>query len=627
MSRSAAFAEGAWGSGYAVGASLNRAMALGLVGLGFIVAHRAGLTNVGGEGQIAVGGMAATAMCLYGGAAHLPGPLAWMVPMAVAALAGGLWGGIAGVLKVRVGTNEVISTLLLSFIGVWLLYGSVQSVRLLRQPMTNSATLPESLDIPDATHIPLLSGDASVSLHAGLPIAIVLAVVVAVLLQKTRFGLELRAVGLNPVAARRAGMPIAASIVLAMFLAGAFGGLAGAFMLQGEQFVLKARFSSGYGFDGLVVGLLARGSVQGRGRECPAVRLAALGRHQHGAAGRGAQRDRPDHSGADHPGGGRCGLLAPTRRSEALSWHPLRSHCSACFLGSTIRLAMPMMLGAIGELVSERAGVLNLSVEGMMLFGAFAGAMGSLASGSPSIGIAVAVIAVIPLALLQAWLSNTLRANQIVSGIGINVLVLGATTIGYRALLGSRSRVQIPGLDKWSPPGLADLPIVGPAIFQQNPLVYLAFAIVAVVAFVMRYTALGLSIHAAGTEPRALDKSGGSVLRVRYGAVVFTGMMSALGGAFLSLGDIHTFTEGMTSGAGYLALVGVIFGNWKVGRTVLACLFFGAATALQFQLPAMGLEVPNFLLIMLPYVMALLAVAGLVGRQSPPAALTLPYLR
>ena len=115
--------------------------------------------------------------------------------------------------------------------------------------------------------------------------------------------------------------------------------------------------------------------------------------------------------------------------------------------------------------------------------------------------------------------------------------------------------------------------------------------------------------------------------RIRYGAVVFTGMMSALGGAFLSLGDIHTFTEGMTNGAGYLALVAVIFGNWKVGRTVFACLFFGAATALQFQLPAMGVEIPTAILIMLPYVMALLAVGGLVGRQTPPPYLTHTYVR
>jgi simple sugar transport system permease protein len=258
-----AFADGAWGSPYAVGASLNRAVALGLVGLGFIVAHRANLTNVGGEGQIAVGGIASTALCLYGGAPVLPGPLAWLVPLAAAALAGGLWGSIAGFLKVRIGTNEVISTLLLSFIAVWVLYGCVQSTQLLRQPMTNSATLPESLEVPAATQVPLLVPGLDMPLHLGAPVLLVLGAVVAVVLERALFGLRLRAVGLNPVAARRAGMPIGVTIVVAMFIAGAFAGLAGGFMLQGEQLALKARFPSGYGIDGLVVGLLARGTVKG----------------------------------------------------------------------------------------------------------------------------------------------------------------------------------------------------------------------------------------------------------------------------------------------------------------------------------------------------------------------------
>ena len=258
-----AFADGAWGSPYSIGASLNRAVALGLVGLGFIVAHRANLTNVGGEGQIAVGGIVSTALCLYAGAAALPGPLAWIVPLIAAALAGGLWGSIAGFLKVRIGTNEVISTLLLSFIAVWALYGSVQSTNLLRQPMTNSATLPESLEIPAPTHVPPLIVDLDMPLHLGLVVLLVLAIVVAVVLERTLFGLRLRAVGLNPPAARRAGMPIAATVVIGMFIAGAFAGLAGGFMLQGEQLALKARFPSGYGLDGLVVGLLARGSAKG----------------------------------------------------------------------------------------------------------------------------------------------------------------------------------------------------------------------------------------------------------------------------------------------------------------------------------------------------------------------------
>jgi simple sugar transport system permease protein len=259
----AAFADGAWGSPYAVAASINRTLALALVGIGFVIAQRANLTNVGGEGQIAVGGIAATAVSLYGGAAALPMPLSFLWPMLAAVLAGGLWGGIAGVLKAKAGTNEVISTLLLSFVAVWMVYGAVQSESLLRQPMTNTATLPESQEIPDATKLPLLSAEADTPLNVGLPIALLLAAVVAVALDKTVWGLRLRAIGLNAMAARRAGLRIAPTIVLVLFLAGALGGLAGAFMLQGDQGSLKARFSSGYGFDGLVVGLLARGSIAG----------------------------------------------------------------------------------------------------------------------------------------------------------------------------------------------------------------------------------------------------------------------------------------------------------------------------------------------------------------------------
>ncbi|HTP95242.1 MAG TPA: ABC transporter permease [Burkholderiales bacterium] len=258
-----AFADGAWGSAYSITASLHRSLAFTLVGLGFVLADRAQLTNVGGEGQIAVGGMAATAVSLYGGVAQLPLGLAFMLPMLAAVCAGALWGALAGVLKAKAGTNEVISTLLLSFIAIWLLYWSVQSERLLRRPMTDSATLPESLEIPDATKLPLLSADWSMQLHIGVPLTIVLAILVYVVLAKTLFGVQLRTVGLNPVAARRAGIPIDRTIVLALAAAGAFGGLAGSLMLQGDQNLLKVGFSSGYGFDGLVVGLLARGSVAG----------------------------------------------------------------------------------------------------------------------------------------------------------------------------------------------------------------------------------------------------------------------------------------------------------------------------------------------------------------------------
>jgi general nucleoside transport system permease protein len=258
-----AFIDGTLGTPYAIAASVNRSIAFALVGIGFVIANRANLVNVGGEGQIAVGGIAATAVALYGHVDGLPAGLSFIIPLLAAVVAGMLWGSIAGILKIKAGTNEVISTLLLSFIAVWLLYWCVQSPQLLRKPMTSSATLPESLEIPESTKLPLLTGDFSFPLHIGLPITIVIAIVAGIVLAKTVFGLQLRAVGFNPVAASRAGISYARMVMVSLATAGALGGLAGGFMLLGEQYVLKDGFSSGYGFDGLVAGLLARGSVVG----------------------------------------------------------------------------------------------------------------------------------------------------------------------------------------------------------------------------------------------------------------------------------------------------------------------------------------------------------------------------
>lgn len=296
----------------------------------------------------------------------------------------------------------------------------------------------------------------------------------------------------------------------------------------------------------------------------------------------------------------------------------------AVFLASTIRLAIPLLFAATGELISERAGVVNMSVEGMMLAGAFGGAVGAALTGSPWLGLVFALVAVLPIAGLQAVLTNTLRANQIVTGIGINILVLGLTTLGYRSLFGARSREVVPGFDAVPIPGLSQLPLIGP-VFTQIWLAWLAIFIAAAVGWMLARTGLGIVLRGIGDDPEAVAKSGARVGSVRYGAVIFTGLMSALGGAFLSIGDIHTFTEGMTNGAGYLAIVAVIFGNWRLWRTVMACLLFGAATALQFQLPALGIAVPNALLIMLPYLLAFLAVAGLVGKQTAPRALAQPF--
>ena len=256
-----AFWDGVAGSPFALVGSASRAVPLALVGLGYILAERANLTNVGGEGQICMGGIFATAASLSWGAGKLPGPLAFLFPLLVGTLGGALWGAVAGLLKARRGSNEVITTLLLTFIALQLVYGSVQSVHLLRQPMTDSATLPESLEIPAATQLPVLTHDSALPLHIGFIIELLAAIVVGVCLAKSAVGLRLRAVGQNELASRRAGLPVERLVIGVLAASGALGGLAGAIMIQGDQHYLTSGFSSGFGFDGLVVGLLGRGSA------------------------------------------------------------------------------------------------------------------------------------------------------------------------------------------------------------------------------------------------------------------------------------------------------------------------------------------------------------------------------
>ncbi|WP_287787528.1 ABC transporter permease [Acidiphilium sp.] len=296
------------------------------------------------------------------------------------------------------------------------------------------------------------------------------------------------------------------------------------------------------------------------------------------------------------------------------------------FSGATLRLAMPLALAATGEMVSERAGVLNMSLDGMMLTAAFAGALGSWATGQPLIGLACGLLAALVLALWQAAMSVTLRANQLVVGIGFNILALGATTFLYREIFGAASRDLIPGFARWPVPSLAELPVLGPALFQQTALGYAGLALIALTWLVLAQTGFGLSVRAVGEDPRGAEKAGIDVRRIRYYGVLYAGAMAGLAGCFLSIADIDTFTEGMTNGAGYLALAAVIFGGWKGWRTFLACLLFGSATALQFLLPDLGVNVPVAALLLLPYLLALFAVAGLVGRIRPPSALTLPYV-
>lgn len=254
-----ALVEGMFGSSYAVGSSLNSAAVLALIATGFTVAHRAGLVNVGGEGQLCAGGLAAAAV---GTALPAGVPAALGVPLVLAAgcAAGGAWAGIAGWLRATRGTSEVITTLLLNFIGVGLVSVAVHEEALLRQPVTSSETLPQSAPLPEGARLPLI-GSVDSPATAIVVVAAVAAVVTGVVLRHTAVGLRLRSVGHSPAASARLGLPVARLETGGLAFAGATAGLAGAALVAIAPYVLAEHFSSGYGFSGLVVGLLARGSL------------------------------------------------------------------------------------------------------------------------------------------------------------------------------------------------------------------------------------------------------------------------------------------------------------------------------------------------------------------------------
>lgn len=297
-------------------------------------------------------------------------------------------------------------------------------------------------------------------------------------------------------------------------------------------------------------------------------------------------------------------------------------------LAAAVRLATPILLAALGELFAERAGVLNIGLEGMMLCGALGGFLGSQATGNPWIGVLTGVFAGCLLALLFAYLTITLSADQVICGIMVNLLALGATGFLHRSIYGITTIIpSATPLKDWHIPYLSEIPFLGPILFQQNPMVYISIALVFVCWFILARTTWGLKIRAVGEYPQSADSVGVSVAKVRYAAVLGCGALAGMGGAFLSLGQLNMFVEHMTAGRGFIALAVVIFGRWHPLGALGASLLFGAAEALQIRIQALGIDIPFQFLAILPYALTVVALVSIAGRSVQPAALGLPYRR
>jgi ABC-type uncharacterized transport system permease subunit len=294
------------------------------------------------------------------------------------------------------------------------------------------------------------------------------------------------------------------------------------------------------------------------------------------------------------------------------------------FLAAAVRVATPLLLAATGETIAQRSGVMNLGLEGVMLTGALAATLGAAASG-PWTGVAVAVLAGMLLAGVFALVAIGARADQVIAGTAITLGAIGLTGTIYRQAFGAAGAgLDLPTLVPVHIPGLSEWPIVGPGLFAQPAPTYLGLLAVPAVWWFLFRTRAGLALRATGEAPSVARASGVRTRLVRAAATVTGGGFAGLAGATLVLAQVGTFAERMTAGRGYVAIAIVVLGRWHPVGVALASLTFGAAMALQFLFQTLGLEVPYQLFLMLPYALALLALAGVVGRVKAPADLGKP---
>ena len=294
-------------------------------------------------------------------------------------------------------------------------------------------------------------------------------------------------------------------------------------------------------------------------------------------------------------------------------------------VASGIRFAMPILFAALGETVSQRSGVLNVGLEGIMLVGAFLAVLFAVITGSPWGGLAGAAFGGLLLGLLHGVFSIKMKVDQIVSGIALILLGLGLSGYGYRLYFGTGSTGQVPRFDRLSLGPLSEIPVVGPMLFSHHLLTYLGIAAAVGLAIMLARTGAGLTIRAVGENPGAADSAGINVDRVRMACVAFGGMMAGIGGAYLSTAQLGGFVENMVAGRGFIAIACVVFARWNPLAVLATTLVFGMADATQIRLQALFPDIPYQFFIILPFVLALAALAATSRSMNLPAALGKPY--
>lgn len=301
---------------------------------------------------------------------------------------------------------------------------------------------------------------------------------------------------------------------------------------------------------------------------------------------------------------------------------------SATFWAAVIRIASPLIFATLGELICERAGVLNLGIEGIMVIGAFAGWMAVYLGTGLWAGVGVAMLAGMLFGLLHATLTVPFGLSQHVVGLGVTLLATATASFAYRLSLPEvTSPPKITPFQPWEIPVLSEIPLLGPALFSQTALTYLAFILVIVVSLILYRTPLGLALRAAGENPASVEAQGLSVTAIRMGAVIVGSGLMAIGGAFLTMSAFSSFFFEMVNGRGWICIALVVFGAWKPGKALLGALLFAGFDALQVRLQQtpMGAIVPYQVFLMVPYVLSILALILMSRRAEVPAALMIPF--
>ncbi|MDP4144393.1 MAG: ABC transporter permease [Bacillota bacterium] len=295
-------------------------------------------------------------------------------------------------------------------------------------------------------------------------------------------------------------------------------------------------------------------------------------------------------------------------------------------IASTLRMATPLILAALGGVFSEKSGVVNIGLEGMMVIGAFFAVFGSYITGNPFMGVLFAAAAGGAIAALHAFLSINLKANQIISGTAINLFSTAFTSFLIFKIFKKGGQTDIvPGLSYNVPGFMKTIPVIGQLISGLNWFVIFSIFMVIISNYVLYKTPLGLRIRSVGEHPSAADTLGINVYKIRYLCVILSGILAGIGGAALSIGMTPVYKEGMVSGRGFIALAAMIFGNWKPVGTMWACFLFAFGNALQINAQGLAWSIPNEVYAMFPYILTMLALAGFVGKTTPPAADGIPY--